>query len=243
MLRSSRTIALRGTLAAPHATGFRLLRTGISVVRKTLLHDITEVRVRSRGYLPHWRQPNATYSLTIRLDDSLPRAVIDRLRDEHRAMRHAITGGLRKLTAIEKADVRARLDLAVDRELHRGMGSAAMNAPAIADLVANTLLFFDGARYQLDAWCVMPNHVHAVITPGDRWQLDTIVHSWKSYSARMANRLLQRHGTFWQREYFDRIIRDEKDLAGCIGYVLENPTKAGLTNWRWTSAAWNTEGG
>ncbi len=207
------------------------------MVKKSLLHDITEVRVHTRGYLPHWDQPGATYSLTIRLHDSLPRVVVARLREEQNRLRHSITNGTRKLTVHEKADVRAQFEEKFDRELHHGFGAAYMNEPAIAEIVANTITYFDGQRYELHAWCVMPNHAHAVVTPTDGWSLDRIVHSWKGYSARMANRAMNRQGAFWQREYFDRIIRDEQDLAGCIAYVLANPEKAGLSDWAWVSDA------
>ncbi|HEX2831400.1 MAG TPA: transposase [Thermoanaerobaculia bacterium] len=206
------------------------------MVKKSLLQSITDVRVRSRGYVPHWEQCGATYSLTIRLHDSLPLAVIEQIREQQRVLRRTISGAP-MLTAFERAILRAEFEQTVDRELHRGLGVAFMNDPSIAELIAQTIVHFDGERYRLDGWCVMPNHVHAIVTPFDGWPLAGIVRSWKGYSARMANRLLQRDGAFWQREYFDRIIRDEKDLAGCIAYVVENPVKAGLRDWKWTSAA------
>ena len=84
----------------------------------------------------------------------------------------------------------------------------------------------------------MPNHVHVVVRPLDPWRLGGIIHSWKSFTATRANRLLHRSGPFWQREYFDRIIRDEEDLSATVKYVVENPAKAKLKDWNWTSAGW-----
>lgn len=113
-----------------------------------------------------------------------------------------------------------------------------MNHPRIADLVARSLMHFDGKRYELHAWCVMPNHVHVIFTPESQRHVRDIVHSWKSFTSNAANAVLQRNGRFWQPEYFDRIIRDERDLANSIRYVLENPEKARLTDWKWTSKKW-----
>ena len=79
----------------------------------------------------------------------------------------------------------------------------------------------------------MPNHVHVVIRTKSDETLDGICGSWKSYTAHEANRILGREGRFWEREYFDRLIRDERDLEDTVSYVLNNPSKAGLTDWPW----------
>jgi len=82
----------------------------------------------------------------------------------------------------------------------------------------------------------MPNHAHVVFTAMGDHGLDDILHSWKSYSAHEANRILGRTGHFWQREYFDHLIRNEASFRKIVDYVQENPIKAGLRNWRWVSA-------
>jgi REP element-mobilizing transposase RayT len=204
--------------------------------RRFFLQTINDVRARTRGYLPHWELDGATYSVTFRLHDSLPLEVIDRLREERRMRERMITGGLRRLTAFECMDLRAEFEKRIDHELHESTGPACMNDPRVADIVATALTHFDGERYRLDAWCVMPNHVHAIMRPIDHWRLADILHSWKSYSSNRANEVLRRSGRFWEREYFDRILRDEQDWAEAIEYVLRNPEKAGLKDWRWTSA-------
>jgi REP element-mobilizing transposase RayT len=107
----------------------------------------------------------------------------------------------------------------------------------IAEEVANALRYFDGNRYQLFAWCVMPNHVHVVarLFPGNT--LATVLHSWKSFSAKHANRILGMPGVFWQREYYDHLIRNEGELERSIRYVSENPVKAQLKDWKWVWVA------
>ena len=74
----------------------------------------------------------------------------------------------------------------------------------------------------------MPNHVHVLFTPLHDKSLSAILHSWKSFTAKQANRILGTTGAFWQEEYFDRLIRDEGHFLATIGYIDENPVKAGL---------------
>ena len=116
----------------------------------------------------------------------------------------------------------------------------------VAEIVANALHHFDRARYSLAAWCVMPNHVHVVIqpfaglistagTPVSLTDLPDILHSWKSFTAKEANKLLRRSGEFWQAEYYDHLIRKEAEFRHAVRYVLNNPIKAGLKNWKWVA--------
>ena len=60
---------------------------------------------------------------------------------------------------------------------------------------------------------MMPNHVHVVlrILPGQ--DLAKVLHSWKSFTAKMANQMLRRDGAFWQREYYDHLVRDEHEFC------------------------------
>ena len=100
---------------------------------------------------------------------------------------------------------------------------------------------FAGERYELHAWVVMPNHVHAVLRPLSDWSLSWILKGWKGYSAHEANRLLGWAGQpFWQRESFDHLVRNDEDLHRCCEYTPLNPVNAGLcarpADCRWSSA-------
>ena len=194
---------------------------------RNFLRNFPDVRVRSRGYLPHWELAGATYSVTFRLHDSLPRNVLATLFDQKRA------------SSNWTPELRLELERQIDRALDQHHGAAYMRDPRIAEIVACAIAYFDGERYELKAWCVMPNHVHVVLRPFDG-TLSRVVQSWKTYSANRANALLQRAGTFWQREYFDRVIRDDWDLEKTVEYVLANPMKAGLEKWPFTSADWKS---
>lgn len=169
----------------------------------------------SRGYLPHFDSAETIQFITFRLADSLPRAVAE---------------SLAKLTDSLSE---------TDRSLDSGYGACWLGESAVADLVQDALVHFDGQRYRLLAWCIMPNHVHAVVQPVAGNSLGGIVQSWKSFTAKAANRLLGREGPFWHKDYFDRYIRDEGHLARTVDYVENNPVKAGLitaaADWPWSS--------
>jgi REP element-mobilizing transposase RayT len=92
-------------------------------------------------------------------------------------------------------------------------------------VVADSIKYFAGTRYDLFAFVVMDDHVHAIVTPLEEVSLQEIVHSWKSFSANRFQRDFRRHGTIWQDECFDRIIRDERELLEKANYILGNPAR------------------
>jgi len=145
--------------------------------------------------------------------------------------------------ALAEKEWRKRIEGCLDS----GYGNAWLKSPALAGIVQAAMLFFDGTRYRLHAWVVMPNHVHAVLTPKTAFDLGSILHSWKSYTASKCNELLGRDGSFWQKEYFDRFIRDQLHFERAVAYVEFNPVKAGRCetpeDWQWGSAHWRCHSG
>lgn len=127
-----------------------------------------------------------------------------------------------------------------DRLLDTGYGDCILRDAEPARTVEDTLLHDDTTHYRLLAWCVMPNHVHAVIEQLPDVSLDSIVQAWKSVSAHKINSMLGRTGRLWRREYFDRFMRDDDHVSSVIGYVEANPVTAKLTanahQWTWSSA-------
>jgi REP element-mobilizing transposase RayT len=115
-----------------------------------------------------------------------------------------------------------------------------LDDPRAAEIVETALLHFDSERYRMLAWCVMPNHVHAMVHIPERGALANIVHAWKSFTAHEINRTLGRAGAVWRREYFDRYMRDDAHYFATIKYIERNPVAAGLVDaaeeWRWSSA-------
>ncbi len=122
-----------------------------------------------------------------------------------------------------------------------GHGACYLRDERIAALVEQALKHFDGERYHLIAWCIMPNHVHVLIQQREGHPLSKVIQSWKSFTAHKANKLLGRSGDFWMPDYVDRFIRDEKHFMATVEYIHHNPVKAGLVSapeeWRWSSAA------
>jgi len=192
-----------------------------------------EVTIRDRGRLPHWEKESGTYFITFRLADSLPKLVLEKIALEREEMVRTAKQMNRDMSPDERSKIQKLSTKTVEQYLDRGAGACSLKKSRIADLVADTLQHFDGQRYLLFAWCVMPNHVHVLtrILPGST--LASVVHSWKSFSSKQANKILQVSGTFWEREYYDHLVRDDAEFARAVEYVASNPTKAGLKGWRW----------
>ena len=195
------------------------------------------VTIRDRGRLPHWETAQACYFVTFRLADSLPKSVLRQIELERVDIVRTAEAMKRELSAGEQRRLIALTGARIEEYLDAGTGSCFLGKTAVAEKIVRALKQFEGARYQLFAWCVMPNHVHVVFQPLADHTLAGIVHGWKSYTAKEANRLLQRTGVFWQREYYEHLVRDAPDLRRVVRYVLENPKKAGLRDWPWVSAA------
>ena len=195
-------------------------------------HD-AEVVVRQGAYLPHWTGSAAIYAVTFRLNDSLPQTILDAWLDERRSLVSTAIQMGRLLSIHEEKRLHELHSRRIEKYLDAGHGECRLRDPAIAKLVADAVRHFEGQRYSLHAWCVMPNHVHAIVEPLIGHELHNILHSWKSFTAKTANRVLKRNGTFWQAEYYDHLIRNEEDYAHALCYLLENPTLAGLRNWPW----------
>ncbi len=179
-----------------------------------------------RGYLPHFDADTLIQLITFRLADSLPKAIFNEL----------------VALGSNDADLRQRVETMIDG----GLGNCALRDPVVATMVQDALRHFDGERYKLLAWTIMPNHVHALIEQAGRFPLGDIVHAWKSFTAKQANKQLGRTGAFWAPDYFDRYIRDQAHYDVAVYYIHENPVKAGLVaqaeEWRWSSA-WRGDAG
>ncbi len=175
-----------------------------------------------RRHLPHWQKPDAAIFLTWRLFGSLPKKTL-------LASRAELTPGKKFLI--------------LDRELDKGSyGPTWLEAPPIADLIVSSLNFGMEVRdfYRLSAFVVMSNHVHILIWPNVR--LERITKFLKGYTAREANKILNRTGnSFWQDESFDHAVRNAEEFDRIRRYIEMNPVKARLIKepkeWRWSSAA------
>src|SRR5262245_1161081 len=174
--------------------------------------------IRSRGELPHLFKEGCFYFVTFRLYD----AVIPQTRRQS----IDVDNSWKEIAALSEPPLTR--------------GSCVLGKPEVAQIVQDSLLCFQGVRYFLHAWCVMPNHVHIVFAPAAGMNLSKITHSWKSFTGNQINGSLSKAGTFWERESFDHLIRSEDDLSRLVGYVEYNPVAAGLCrmpeHWEFSSA-------
>ena len=176
-------------------------------------------------HLPHWRQEGCTYFVTFRLADSIPQ---DKLRQWERELADWLRRNPEPHSAAHRAEYHERFTERFQRWLDAGQGSCRLRDPALSTLVEEALRFFDGERYVLGNFVVMPNHVHALVRPLAGHSLRDILHSWKSFTAHRLNQAMRRTGTCWQDESFDCIARNEAQLEKFSTYIRENPDKAGL---------------
>lgn len=175
-----------------------------------------------RGYVPHRDESGLTQFVTFRLADGFPESK----RDEWE-----------KLLGIEEGRER-RVQL--EAWLDQGYGECHLREEEIAKAVAEALRKFDGERYRLKAYSIMPNHVHVLFMVGTV-PMAKVVQGWKGASARAANLVLGASGPFWQRDYWDTFMRDAEHEERTVRYIQNNPVKAGLVSewsqWPWTYVA------
>jgi putative transposase len=174
-----------------------------------------------RGYVPHFDAPGVTQFVTFQLDDACP--------VKYRAEWEAI------LRESDDSSKRRKLEAWLDR----GRGDCWLAQKGVAVIVEEILLEANGHDYQLQAWVIMPNHIHIVV---DVWEvpLGKLIGGWKGKSSRTANDVLGRRGKFWQEDYYDTLIREAAHLKKALQYTERNPTKAflvaDLRHWPWSSA-------
>ena len=201
-----------------------------------LFDPCAEVRI-TAGNLPHWYQPGVTYFITFRTDDSFPVEVAKRwyhhrdvwLRDHSIDPKstgwESIVG---RLPDDQQRAFHATFSRDFMRHLDRGYGECVLKRPEIARIVADSLRHFDGQRYHLGDFVVMPNHVHLLVCLLGNTDLVQQCYSWKKFSATAINRVLNRTGRFWHEESFDHLVRSEAQFNHLRTYIADNPKKAGL---------------
>lgn len=178
--------------------------------------------------LPHIYIPERTYFITFRLIDSLPYKKIYELKN-------SIDFKTISKSKAEKYNNDKKFFAKYDELLNKGnYGRCYLRNGKAAEIVISTINYLKENDYDLITYCIMPNHVHLVLSlKQNSRNVDKIMQSLKRYSARQINKLLKRSGSFWQAESYDHVVRDEDELYRIIKYVLNNPVKAGLViDWK-----------
>jgi type I restriction enzyme R subunit len=112
--------------------------------------------------------------------------------------------------------------------LDAGHGAAVLRNPDLAKIVGDSLLHFDGDRYLLTDYVVMPTHVHVLAAFLDEDAMLLQCESWKHFTATKINRLIGAKGRFWQEDDFDHLVRSELHFEHYRRYIAENGPQARL---------------
>jgi type I restriction enzyme R subunit len=195
-----------------------------------------EVTITERR-LPHWAQAGAMTFITWRTDDSIPPPVLAQWRaDRCRWLR---AQGIdpnhpnwqAQLAALEPAlqrEFRLAFSERWHNELDAGHGACVLRRPELAQVVADSLRHFDGDRYVISDFVIMPNHIHLLAAFRDEPAMLAQCESWKHYTAVKINRSLGRKGRFWEQDDFDHLVRTQEQFQSLRRYIADNPSKARL---------------
>jgi REP element-mobilizing transposase RayT len=203
-----------------------------------------------KNRLPHYAPIGGCFFVTFRLADSLPTEVFMKLStDRKQELAKARLSKSESTFDLEERINRKYFGL-YDNELDlKGIGSCVLRQEGIRNIVANKLHKYHNSWYKLQAYCIMPNHVHVLFDTGlqiesvsgkSPWekgryaQLDWIMQHLKGGSSRVANQELCRKGAFWQKDSYDHFVRSYDEWQRIVTYILNNPVKAGLVD-DWTA--------
>ena len=172
------------------------------------------------GNLPHWRQDGVSYFVTFRTADSLPQEKLKQWQEEREQW---VASHPEPHSDEEKCEYHQRFSERIQQWLDAGYGECVLAKPGIKTIVEQALRHFDGDRYHLHEFVVMPNHVHALVSPLGECRFSDILHSWKSFTAHKINKHLGTEGPFWQKESFDHVVRNAEQAERIRQYIHDNP--------------------
>jgi putative transposase len=196
-----------------------------------------EFYVLEREKLPHWAQAGTLSFITWRTEDSMPRQVIEKWIRQRKTWlsQQGIDpkspdwkDRLRQLPEAKQEHFHQQLSGHWENSLDECHGACVLRRPDLARIVADSLHHFDGERYVLSDYVVMPNHGHLIACFPDPAQMLKQCESWKHFTAVQLNRALGRKGSFWQSDSFDHLIRSPEQFVFLRKYIAENPSQANL---------------
>ena len=170
--------------------------------------------------LPHWHQNNKIQFITFRLADSLPQ---EKLAELTAFKEQWLAAHPQPWDQKTKDEYDYTIRRKIDRWLDQGFGECILQREDIRQIVANTLLLYHGRRYNLYRFVIMPNHVHLLLSPIGKEVSTRFIGSVKQYTANAINQALGRKGQVWQRNFFDRLVRDGNNFEAYVYYINQNP--------------------
>jgi len=203
-----------------------------------------KVQIYHKNRMPHIRPIGATFFITMRLGDSLPQHIVREMKMEFERKKAEIIldhpDDHKHLIYNEQKRFFAKYDHQLDDKPY---GECYLQQPEAAKAIIDELERLDGEYFDLQAYCIMPNHLHLLVDTSIQLhgkdvdesnldehytQLNIILKKFKGRSARYANQAIGRSGNFWQKDSYDHYVRDEKEWNNIANYILDNPVKAGL---------------
>ncbi len=191
-----------------------------------------------RGNLPHIFPEDTpifiTYNLTLNSPDKLKQLLNNKKK---------IYYTNNKLTYDQVYKFEFLLFDLYDQYLSKKVSPCWLMQPDLADIVFDSLIFGNTKFYKLHCFCIMPNHVHVLLTLKKKDNVSHfllyIMQNHKRFTARKCNQILDRTGQFWHREYFDHYCRSDEEYNSIVWYILNNPVKAKLIeNWQEWKYTW-----
>jgi REP element-mobilizing transposase RayT len=186
---------------------------------------------KTRRILPHWSQEGCTYFATFRLADSVAAPVWRKWQQQRAAWLNMHPKPWDQTT---QKDYNTKFPAQMELWLDAGYGSCALKNPALREIATTSMHHFDGHRFTLGDYIIMPNHVHVLVTPHPGHTLASILTGWKRVSGHKIISLIGNPKPFWMTEDFDHAIRSERQLKHFKNYIAQNPIKAGLPTGSWT---------
>ncbi len=193
----------------------------------------SDFQITAGSNLPHWFQPQATYFITFRTEDSLPRHVARQWYAERSnwLARHGITTStpdwkdkLVRLPEKTRKQFHETFSQQYMENLDKGLGACVLRRTELSKIVADCLLYFNSDRYHIGDFVVMPNHVHLLVCLLGDTDLLKQCRSWKKFSAGKINKVLGKTGRFWQEESFDHLVRSPEQFCAIQQYIQRNPS-------------------
>ena len=181
--------------------------------------------IKTHRHLPHWKREGATYWITFRLADSLPKTKLASWKRERDIWLHWNPPPWDPDTR----DAYQRLfGERLEYWLDAGYGSCVLRRRDCRECVRNCLMRFQNERLCIHHGVIMPNHVHLLLEPLQGEDISTLLKGIKGASGRGCNSNLHSRGTFWMDESYDHIVRDREEYAHYVRYIDSNPKKAKL---------------
>lgn len=184
---------------------------------------------------PHWSQSGTVVFITFRTQDSIPREALERWEREKQAwLRHREYGGAHwaeivpMLPEQEQREFHKQFQRTREEFLDTCHGACVLRRPDLSQIVADSLLHFDGERYRMGDFIIMPNHVHLLAVFASAESLRHQIDSWLHFTAVKINQALGRQGKLWQQEPFDHLVRSPEQYEYLRKYIANNPIKANL---------------